>query len=683
MAGDSNKRDLHSLPRETLQQIAGHVNNTHRPSLYAFGLASDACHSATIPSIFRHIRLTVSSREALQRDVDSLVNALSRTESARHVRCLTIKGFLQLSRKQRIEGYKSGSSDRYSLFESSGVDEILDDEEPYYTAPHVVYDEPVIAKSSEEDLAWLPLVGLIKKLPCLARLVYDCRNQFPPSLLDVLHNDHPQCKLYHLTFRLRTLLWGNPYPYEMALATSPCLYSVKVACGHRDSEGDDDFNQEAMMELVAGLAPNLKEVVVMNLTPENSWRYYRRPREPWRGLPGFFSGRSIGSLKSLSLLGAADLKKQGLFQNWAKHTDFKNLRHLTLGGGYGCESMGLNDETMEWITQKCSFPGLKTLRIRLTRDDFNIDRPNYANNAIALLEAFEPLDQLSISGPLEPMIVDAILYRHGQTLRKLSLRPFEDEWQPYNGRVRENIPMVFTKENVLQIHTLCPALQDLAIPVKRTKSDAIEAEIYKCFGKMKQLKSLFLTLDCSDWWVTRDPDSRDNASFDAVDREPFPDSSFLKKGHVREMLMNCAVDERLVRSIWEAIYQSKAGQELESLKVWTTGGGQWGNHDVNCATSSVVKNLSRSWLIERVSRDDEDILDVRELGRRAREACDQRETDHYKRRAEYLRDVKDIVMELRDVADDSMMVGILHRIWPRKTGSKDWREDWSSLPLKV
>ncbi|TVY34831.1 hypothetical protein LSUB1_G008236 [Lachnellula subtilissima] len=678
---DSVKLDLHALPLETLQQIAGHVDRSHRPSLYAFGLASKTCHSATLPLIFHHIHLSISSREALQRNVNALVTTLSRTASAGHVRYLSIKGSFRLSGASRIEGYKSHTSDRHSWFETTGVDEILGGEEPSFPSPHVVYDEPVIAKSSEEDLAWAPVVGLIQTLPRLSKLVYDCRNQFPPTLLDALHDHHPQCKLYHLTFRLRTLLWGTPYPYEMALASSPCLYSVKVECCRRDSEGDDDFNQEAMMEIVASLAPNLKKVVVVNLTPENSRRYYRRPREPWRGLPGFVSGRSIGSLTSLSLLGAVDLRPPGLLQAWARHTDFSRLRHLALGGGYGCEGAGVNDEGMEWIAQNCSFPRLKTLRIRMQRDDMEAERPNYANNAITFFREFEPLDQLSVSGPLEPKILDAILDQHGPTLKKLTLRPSEQAFTPSNHRVRRDIPMTFTKEHILQIHTQCPALQELAISVKRTKSDTLEAEMYKSFGQMAQLKSLFLTLDCSDWGVMRDADSRDDASFDAFDRESCKILGFLKKGRLRETLMNCAVDETLVRSIWETIYSSKVGRGLESLKVWTTGGGQWGTSVNNASIPPVVNHLSRSWLVERVCRDDGDVTRVKELGRRVREARDQEQTDEYRRRAEYLRKEKDIVMEPGDVEEDSEIMQVFRRVWPRKEGSRDWREDWSSLPL--
>jgi len=291
-----------------------------------------------------------------------------------------------------------------------------------------------------------------------------------------------------------------------------------------------------------------------------------------------------------------------------------------------------------------------------------------------------------VSGALEPKILDAILDQHGPTLKKLTLRPSEQEFSVSNLRVRRDIPMTFTKEHILQIHTQCPALQELAISVKRTKSDRLEAEMYKSFGQMAQLKSLFLTLDCSDWRVTRDANPPDDASFDAFDRESCNifGMGYLKNGHLREMLMNCAVDETLVRSIWETICRNKVGRELESLKVWTTGGGHWGDSGGNCSIPPVVDHLSRSWLVERVCRGGgDDIINVRELGRRVREARDQDQTDKYRRRAEALGKQRHLVLSPRDVAEESPIVQVFRRIWPPKEGSRDWRDDWSSLPLQV
>lgn len=348
------RQDLEGLPPETLQQIAGYLHET--PSLSAFSLASQTCHSAALPSMFRNIHLAVHGRKALQRDVDTLIEILSRTESARHVRRLIITGSLGLD----VEGdtAKLSTDDDYTVewFKTTGAYEIFDGQEPVFNDNgHHVSTEPVIERSSEEDMAWAPVVSLIKTLPGLTTLEYDCRNQFPPLLLDAIQ-EH-KCKLHHMTFRLRSLLSDTPDPYEMALATSPCLYKAQVRCAWRDSNGDDDFNQEAMMELAAGLAPNLKELVVVELQPPISLLNRRRPRGPWRGLPGFVPGKRTESLTTLTFLGSVYLSVD-IMQSWARHVDFDCLRHLELGGGYTLfefKHRGMCEEEMEWMIQNCLF----------------------------------------------------------------------------------------------------------------------------------------------------------------------------------------------------------------------------------------------------------------------------------------------------------------------------------------
>ncbi|KAI9678982.1 MAG: hypothetical protein M1822_007408 [Bathelium mastoideum] len=676
MATPSARQGINDLSLETLQMIADHLHETHRPSFYTFRLASKACHSATIASMFREVHFTVRDPKTLQYNADTLIEALSSTDSARHVRCLSMKGFLRL--RPAVSGgpsIEAGTMDDMHYFEEYGLDEILAGEEAVFptSGRHVSHGEPIIERSSEEDMAWAPVIGLMKRLPGLTTLVYDCRNQFPPSLLDAVH-EHPRCKLKHLTFRLRSLLWDVPDPYEMALATSPSLYSVRLRCAWRDSHGNDDFNQEAMMELVAGLAPNLEQLVVVNTSPYMYSAQRRRPRGLWRSLPGFVHDSGIGSLTSLSLLGTVDWWTPDVLRGWAKHTDFGFLRHLDLGGGY-TESYGgprgMDGKLMEWIVQNCSFPRLKTLRAVLERDDMMVERPEYADAAIAFFKMFGPLDELIVSGPLDPNILDAILSQHGPTLQKLSLRPSEGMTMVDNGRMRTEIPMVFEKEHLLLIQAQCPALRELAVSVKRMKSNAIEAEIYRSFGKMECLEVLFLTLDCSDWRVERDSTRTNEPSFDEFDRETFPHLEFLQKGHVRETFMNCAVDETLARSIWNIIYQAKLGKPLQSLKLWTYGGGQWGNNIGNGNIAPVVDKLSCSWLIERVVGNDKDMITVKELGRRGKEIHDQRFHG------------RDYIQSDESEAEWSVLRQIFHRIWPPQKANKDWREGWKSLPLQV
>lgn len=664
---DSPRQTIAGLPLETLQQIAGHLHAAHRSTFYAFSLANQRCHGATLPITFRELQLKVRSRHVLQRDVDTLTEILSRADSARHVRHLKIKGFLS----SRAEGTGNWEDEpgchrfdgqEIAWFKTTGIGEILTDEEPVLFTNHVCR-EPVITKGSEEDLAWAPVVALIKSLPHLATLVYDCRNQFPPSVLDVLHEHNPRCKLHHLTFRLRSLLSDMPDPYEMALATSPCLYSVKVARCSRDSVGNDDFNQEAVMELVAGLAPNLKEVTMV-IFSAMGWYRFRQPRGPWKGLPGFVPGAGVGGLTSLSVVGKIQWSP-GLLQAWAKHTDFRNLRRLTLGGCYRRHyDHGMDGETMRWIVQNCSFPQLKALRVRLARNSAVVQWPDYAGDAIAFFQALEPLDELSLTGPFEPEILDAILARHGPTLKKLDLRPIEDPLRVRMILGRRYVAMLFGKDHILQIQANCPALEELSMPIKRTKSDAVEVDVYKSFGRMERLKSLFLTLDCSECWLDRQ--NSYNHLFDEQDNEccHYYQLDWLEKGHLGNIFMSCAVDETLARSIWDTICQHKIGTQLQSLKLWTTGGGRLGEYHDNQDIRDIVDNLSRSWLIERVV---EEQINVRELGRRGRKMRDQELTDRY---------------NMGRALTDTEALRVFRRVWPKKEGGEDWREDWSSLPLQ-
>ncbi|VUC33301.1 unnamed protein product [Clonostachys rosea] len=643
---------LGGLPLEILQRIVDNLADSYRPSVYAFSLASKACHQASAPFIFQHINLRLLSREALQRDIKSLVNTLSRTDSARHVHSISMKGFLNA--KTRNDDLGITDTDNLGWWVGLRGNEKVPRQETIYSGGYFANDEPVIEEDSDEDVAWAPVVNFIRTLPALEKLVYMCADQFPPSLLYTLHRYHPKCKLYHMTFRLRSLSLGTPHPYEVALATSPCLYGVQAICVRRDSEGGDDFNQEATMELVAGLAPNLKEVSMINCFPYRGSRF-TSGRAQWKGLPGYTPGM-LGSLTSLSLLRSAEyFWEPEYIQTWGKFTDFGSLQRLTIGGP---SDKGIDGEMMGLITQNHSFPRLKALCVCLERNDPDGVRPEYGDNAAAFFSSFEPLRQLSVSGPLEPTILDTILHRHGQTLKELMLYPRECEFRGDDDRNREEIPMVLTKEHILQIQAECPALEDLAVPVKRKRSSAAEVEIYRTLARMEHLRSLFLTLDCSEWRVKRD------CTYDPpFDEEDNKIGQFgYKRGILRELLMNCAVDETLARSIWETIREGN--RRLESLKLWTTGAGQFGSGQIHIA-EDLYTHMSRSWLIEGVPRDDKEIINIKELGRTEREAKDAH------RRTVGSKGPRPKEME------------VFRRIWPSKEGSESWYDDWSSIPLEV
>ncbi|CAG9979390.1 unnamed protein product [Clonostachys byssicola] len=704
--------DLHRLPRETLLQIVGYLGDSHRPSLYAFGLASKSCYISATVFIFRHIHLALRNPRELQHDVDALLEALSRTDSYRHVSTLSLKGCLDVKRPVSIHTGFDGV-DPLGWWKSTLVDEprintLLPNTEPIHRGEFINDDEQYNDRSSKDYTAWAPIISLVKTLPSLAKLVYGCPDQFPPGLLDALHSHHPQCRLHHLKLRLQTLSWDHPDPYEMALATSPSLYSARLYYAWRDSKGVEGFSQEAMMELVAGLAPNLKEVAVVKFKPPGADRFIHG-RGKRKGLTCFppRNGKR-GSLTSLSLLGTAYLLSPTLLQKWSGFTDFSCLHHLALGGegaGWSRDHVnGVNGEVMAWMANNCSFTQLKVLRLVLERDTDATQRANYGDNAALFFTSLAPLDELSVTGPLEPKILKAILHQHGPTLEKLGLHSLEDASGDDPAQVsRHEIPMVFAKEHIQEIHTQCPVLEELAIPVKRTQSDAAEVDIYKSLARLDRLTSLFLILDCSDWRVSRDSSYSPDPSFDEDDRETW--SFNVKRGDVRVGLINSAVDETLARAIWSTICQHKVGRRLESLRLWTTGGGVFGNDRQEAP--SLFTSLSRSWSITRVPRDDKEVISVEELGRRAREASEKEHLEkerRWKRRQMFAHDnttgtatmeenqgfakkpkpsAELTDSELDAVELDTEAMRLFRRIWPRAENSKGWREDWTSFPLQI
>ncbi|VUC28687.1 unnamed protein product [Clonostachys rosea] len=699
------------LPAETLLQIGGYLADSHRPSLYAFALASKSCHESATVFIFRHIHLTLRNPEELQSDIDALRETLTRTDSYRHVSSLSVKGYLD--HKDPINARGPNNIDLYGWWKSTLRDEprintLLPNTEPVHRGDYV----PYIERRPDENGEWAPVIGLIKDLPLLDKLVYDCPNEFPTGLLDALHS-HPQCKLHHLKLRLPTLSSPKPHPEEMALATSPRLHVAKIYCSWRDSQGGDGFSQEAIMELVAGLAPNLKEVTVVQFRAQGSDQFSHHERGRWRSLPGFRDGTQ-GSLTSLSLVGTVNLHSPTLLQSWSRSTDFSCLRCLALGGEGGGWSRdlvkGVNGQVMAWMAQNCSFSQLKVLRLVVERDFDAANathRANYGDNAALFFASLEPLDELSVTGPLEPKILEAILQRHGQTLEKLGLHPVEDASGDDPAYVsRFEIPMILTKEHIQSIHDQCPILEELAIPVKRMQSSAVEVDIYKTLARLDRLKSLFLILDCSDWRVSRDSSYGPDPSFDEFDRRPW--SFYSNRGHVRVALINSAVDETLARAIWDTICQHKVGRRLESLRLWTTGGGVFGNDRQEA--QSLLATLSRSWLITRLPRDDEEVISVEELGKRAREASEAAHlkkerywkrtnisNQNYRARANEVtwrrvnRHVQTVVPAVPAVLSDEELdamelesgaMQIFRRVWPRPENSKGWRDDWTSFPLQ-
>ena len=113
---------------------------------------------------------------------------------------------------------------------------------------------------------WLALARFIGRLPALKHLVWGFRNM-PQPVLAAIHAAGT-CRLHMYRFHLDSLVvHRNGYPQvididpgDYALATSPALCSVVAEVRSYESGGELNYNEEAVLGMVAGAAPNLQHV---------------------------------------------------------------------------------------------------------------------------------------------------------------------------------------------------------------------------------------------------------------------------------------------------------------------------------------------------------------------------------------------------------------------------------------
>jgi hypothetical protein len=208
---------------------------------------------------------------------------LERAASFRHVRRLVIDGHMRNDDDHELDpGYqwqRPKMSDTERGVDDGAIDTPWDG--PFHW--HLRPDNLPAEAAYETNDAWRPLARLVGKLPVLADLLYRCPNQLSPCLLETVQQYQPHCRLHIYTFHLRSLPTPVIDAYELMLATSPNLYSIVVSyaeCGGYDN-GIPEYQPEAVMKLVTGLAPNLKQVHMYHRPPGHAL-YEVQPRTGFR-----------------------------------------------------------------------------------------------------------------------------------------------------------------------------------------------------------------------------------------------------------------------------------------------------------------------------------------------------------------------------------------------------------------
>ncbi|KAF2100240.1 hypothetical protein NA57DRAFT_54336 [Rhizodiscina lignyota] len=634
---------LNDLPTDIHLVICSYLWAVSPRTIRALYRVNRNFHEIAISFLYRGLSLSISSPEGLRNDVTALEENAVCQRYLQHARQLELTG-----RMLAVGDNDSWQRVVHQPFHS--VDDSFSTAESLNPSFESVFVMDGKSDNREDALeAWNPLIYLLPKFQRLSDLIYNCDSKFPPQLLDTVSQHHPECKVHLRSFRFKSLNEPVTDPDELALAQSPLLHSLSIKCTYRDSRGVDDFNGDAAIRTVA-LAPNLKHVRILGCRPASSPQLQRArniPRGEWKGFIPPVDIFKKAHLLSLSFCAYDDRLSRKKLDLWEKHIHFNSLQRMqfSVSDSTILRDMMINNQLAS-LEELCI-----TLECQKTDETFK-------DVAESFFVALNPLKVLKVGGTLHRELVMKICEQHGGALHELSFTPYED------GYGMAGPPLRFNEDDFGAIANTCHILREIKITIRRSMGNRQETECYEALGKIRTLREVNLQLDCTNAQNPGQP----LAEWDEFNRMRSDTGMRLANGHLECAIINSAVDETLVRSIWDII--SENNPKLQSLRVTPHGGSGFGNsHPGDLMT--IVHNLSRTFFLSR-SETDENKLDVFELTIETRENYDRSQREHEK-----------IMLEKwgnRGLNGASWKV--FQHLWPFSEETEDWREVWSSRPLQ-
>lgn len=256
------------LPNELWQQILKHLVNLDKKHLAE--VSSRSRDAVNLPP-FDTLVLRASDPTALKEAVTSCISMLKASRRFLRFRGLEI-GVQVITWPRRPDGGEiSLAPKRATILRHRDTEEVehqsnlLDFQHVIHERPQKYYDKKKLERNSRSivshDDRWELLIELIRCMPDLEDLFFHWNESFPKCLLDSLHEHRPRCRLHLSSFEFRKLIRSPDgeslmiHEDELAVATSPCLHSI--ICDTKDCWNNTDI---ALLNMVSGMAPNLKEV---------------------------------------------------------------------------------------------------------------------------------------------------------------------------------------------------------------------------------------------------------------------------------------------------------------------------------------------------------------------------------------------------------------------------------------
>ncbi|KAG7293530.1 hypothetical protein NEMBOFW57_003582 [Staphylotrichum longicolle] len=700
------RETLLGLPAEVLVRICQHVDEAHAPSLLSFALASRHCHSIAKTVLFRTLTFHISTAEGLLRHTQACTKILRRNQAFDHVRRVVLVRFDEWVFGRSTRAMKPGDQQGQERGEGADDSTSLDDtSDPWHPGPaptvdwDVTHQRRILGLPDDSQLswrdwdketsydmqtafneafgtgrAWEPLAELLRLLPGLVDLMYECPVQFPPCLLQVLRDRMPgqliRLHLRNLALPLRLVgldrLSGavTVSPHDLAVLTSPCLHSIWLREPRLPSDPLPAQQAEAFLQILwtDGLAPNLRDLQLSQIP-----RYFRQP-PPFLGqldlctwLPAELATRprkqqryelrhlELGDVRSCLSLTDAQL------QLWDRVVHLNGLQSLKLSG---CVDIAAPDG----LLPQCDFSALTTLALCCTM------RPSveYSDNMRRFIRSLPRLEHLYIRnwdwnmGPFFDPDPDADPAADSDadsdggstpctTVKTLWL-DHGFSWMP-TSRVRPRSSLVSVSE-ISRLGAQYPRVESLSLPIVRSWGDSDEVALYKAVrASFPRLSRLALT-----WKPPPEPPMDGEYLPVGSCRSSSTVSSATKRvtgvpmehrgdSIVRDMA-NGAVDARLAQQIFEMI--SSPGLEAMMVRARRLGQGPW--------NMPWWDEITRAWLVDTVNPGRE--VRVKEIGRAPV--------------------IPDYWLQLPELIERAF-----RKVWPeRKEGSKGWCDDWESFPLE-
>jgi hypothetical protein len=431
---------LDTLSVEILCQICQYLDQTDKPSLKSLALVNKQLNAVAAIRLFRTITIEVRGESNLAKDIKLLPQG-----AIQHIRHLIVEGMMPEEDEKTKEIRSRYPYNRPSELQDAFYSPAKRRWEGFEKAGRGVYQTFDI-----EDTAWTPLATFIAHLPVLLDLTYNAPNQIAQCILESLHGHHPKCRLHINIFHLRSLKGFDPKPtcHEIELATSPCLYSISTTYGAPGPHNIPDYNKVALREIVADLAPNLKEVDIF---------WIRRPAEHRPAQAEVWQGFKLENRSQRQPLAPqrAALKRlviEGLSNeyvlSWLELIDVSKLCVLEIGEA-------LRSTILNYMATSCNFKSLNRLSIQLRNYVFSpLTHQQYDGFVIHFLSSLPPLKALKVIGQFGRATFDALLKHHGKQLIILH--------GELDGRERP-VEIDFNDKEKEHIEELCPNLEDLVI----------------------------------------------------------------------------------------------------------------------------------------------------------------------------------------------------------------------------